>query len=1037
MISCLMVGSGSILWHNGIKKAALYGLALWLVFFCTLFAEEGALSGVLSFASAEEQTVHEASSGSAEGTAERNLTLMIYLCGSNLESEYGSATQDLAEIGRACAGNAEVTVLAMIGGSSSWTGGICGPEEIRILEIGRRGTRQIFTDDSGMNMGDAETLSFLLHYGVKNRPAARYALILWDHGGGPMEGVCFDERYRMDALSLKEMEKALAESPFSVTHPIAWIGFDACLMASLETARCCENYAEYLIASQETEPAAGWDYSFLEEIGSEDSAEDMGRRILEAYMRDKKETDLLTLSLIRTRGIAGVERNADWFFGKISGEITEADFPELSRCRLNTKSFGRAATGSDYDLVDLYHLTELHIEKAPEEAKWLQKALENAVVACVGNQENAHGLSIFYPYYNKQAFLAKWQETYRGFDFLAGYRSFLNRYAVMWTGESAVSFAGLRGEAFPLTAQGTQRIELTLTDEQREHFAEASCAILADYGSEQLFHQIYTIGEVTLEGNTLKAEYAFEALYAVDENGIVETAAIPFFIRDGYYLISAFLMESSALDDGFENGVSVLLRCRKQEATGELEIVDIIPNSDDGQLNLGRQSIDLNTGKWEYLYLNGYKAREMTRDGENSLLPFDQWAVGPDAYRFNVNRIDAEGNQIERVQSALQSYKDSPVGRTHQENEADLTRPWKLQFLPLRYTGQDVAAQFTVRDTQGSEWGSELIPLSPPGLRDAARTDLRDTELPGCTLHGIEVRAIQTETFTGISLRISLENTHEDGSLLQLWLLDPMIDGQACPGLIYSSSRFAGPGEHCILDVQIPVEEMYFSENAVLREISFQPMISFLDELTNHCADQICLSTELDISGLRHPTWDGSSLAACDVEQITFELIHLEETEEGTLQGCMRLMNRSGLSKYCFFLNGDNDDSFPGGLGFGVNDRMTEEGVRMNHFVFLLPGTEAYVPFEFVPGEGRRLQASGEESEPWERKISQIILCGFQAAFVENTENCLDFPEEWTDSRNIYFALKRPFFLKHPFWEVYTPSPTEGAEATDEGGMEP
>ena len=49
----------------------------------------------------------------------RNLTLMIYLCGSDLESNYGAATTELMEITQACAGNPQVSVLVLTGGSRS------------------------------------------------------------------------------------------------------------------------------------------------------------------------------------------------------------------------------------------------------------------------------------------------------------------------------------------------------------------------------------------------------------------------------------------------------------------------------------------------------------------------------------------------------------------------------------------------------------------------------------------------------------------------------------------------------------------------------------------------------------------------------------------------------------------------------------------------------------------------------------------------------------------------------------------------------
>ena len=57
-------------------------------------------------------------SGRAE-SMRRRLTLMVYMCGSNLESQYGSASADYLEMTEAGV-EADVSVLVMMGGSSDW-----------------------------------------------------------------------------------------------------------------------------------------------------------------------------------------------------------------------------------------------------------------------------------------------------------------------------------------------------------------------------------------------------------------------------------------------------------------------------------------------------------------------------------------------------------------------------------------------------------------------------------------------------------------------------------------------------------------------------------------------------------------------------------------------------------------------------------------------------------------------------------------------------------------------------------------------------
>jgi hypothetical protein len=62
-----------------------------------------------------------------------------------------------------------------------------------------------------------------------------------------------------------------------------YILFDACLMGSAEVATALSPYAEVMIASQETEPASGWDYSFLKKVEAPINASDIGQSIVDAY----------------------------------------------------------------------------------------------------------------------------------------------------------------------------------------------------------------------------------------------------------------------------------------------------------------------------------------------------------------------------------------------------------------------------------------------------------------------------------------------------------------------------------------------------------------------------------------------------------------------------------------------------------------------------------------------------------------------------------------------------------------------------------
>jgi hypothetical protein len=169
------------------------------------------------------------------------------MCGSNLESDGGAATADITEILRSRYNSDEVNVVAMLGGTRKWWGGM-DAQQTAVYEISGNRPRQVWSDGL-LNMGDPATLSTLLDYSREQYPARDYALILWNHGGGPMSGVCWDDLSQSDNLTMAELQTALEDSPFA-HDPLEWIGFYACLMASVETAHMMAPYAKYMIASQ-------------------------------------------------------------------------------------------------------------------------------------------------------------------------------------------------------------------------------------------------------------------------------------------------------------------------------------------------------------------------------------------------------------------------------------------------------------------------------------------------------------------------------------------------------------------------------------------------------------------------------------------------------------------------------------------------------------------------------------------------------------------------------------------------------------------
>ena len=193
-------------------------------------------------------------------------TIMIYLNGSDLESGYdeytgelyAKASEDLREMMNGLE-SSNINLIIETGGTLDWQmPGIRSDINQRFkVENGQL----VHLEDLEMkNMTDPSTLIEFANYAIDKYPSEKYALLMWDHGGGSLYGFGVDEYFYGDSLTLDEFEVALKSITTTNDMVFEVIGFDACLMATLEMADVCAPYGNYLIASEETEPDYGWDY---------------------------------------------------------------------------------------------------------------------------------------------------------------------------------------------------------------------------------------------------------------------------------------------------------------------------------------------------------------------------------------------------------------------------------------------------------------------------------------------------------------------------------------------------------------------------------------------------------------------------------------------------------------------------------------------------------------------------------------------------------------------------------------------------------
>ena len=350
-----------------------------------------------------------ACAGKAPEPTPTDWAIYWYLCGSDLESWHGCATADLEEM-LAVDLPEGVKVVIQTGGALQWD-----REDIRADRTGR-----YLCDSSGFrlleelpqaNMGQAETLAAFLAFCTANYPAEHTMVLFWNHGGGSVAGAEFDANYAFDSLTLNEFRAAFEQvcTPDRQTPPFDVIGFDACLMATIDTASTFRDVGRYLVASEELEPGSGWYYTDWMQTLADTPAMDgeaLGRAICDAYQRGcalAGNGDDVTLSLtdlIRVDGLLDAYNALGT--QALLASIGDPDFyPRFSRGAVTAENYGGNTEEQGYpNLVDLGHLARNSRELLPESAARVLAALEDCVLYRVSGpyRSQASGLSCYFSY---------------------------------------------------------------------------------------------------------------------------------------------------------------------------------------------------------------------------------------------------------------------------------------------------------------------------------------------------------------------------------------------------------------------------------------------------------------------------------------------------------------------------------------------------------------------------------------------------------------------------------------------------------------
>lgn len=387
----------------------------------------------------------------------RAFVLLIYMNGSDLESKHQLASQDIKEIvGSYKNKNNEDDFATVIlhGGTKKWQ--LPTPiasDSLTYSKVTKNGFEKVKVA-ANKSIGNPSTLVDFLSFSKQNFPAERYGLIFWNHGRGSVHGFGYDEVFPDDlSLSLREMGEAFSDLKRNQKDlNLDFIGFDACLMATIETATVLAPYAAYMVASQELEPGEGWNYKYLINSLSADphiKTVPLLEGIAKSYIDTYSSQPYLqaTLSVIALDKVEALNASVGKLISSISANLSatyskKEAFKQKSNYRAKSKSFGLPSFSfSAEDMIDLSSFFKIATKSADPLFRDFEKRMQETVLFNFYSKNldkgTISGLSVYFPYYNRKT--AGELNDYLSIPFNTEFEKFIENYVTELLGGGADS----------------------------------------------------------------------------------------------------------------------------------------------------------------------------------------------------------------------------------------------------------------------------------------------------------------------------------------------------------------------------------------------------------------------------------------------------------------------------------------------------------------------------------------------------------------------------------------------------------------------
>lgn len=322
-------------------------------------------------------------------------SIFIYMCGSSLETDDRAASYNLSELVSADY-DEKINLIVETGGAKIWHNEDISNENIQ-RHILREDGLELLDTLPQANMGEEQTLTDFLDWGLKTYVADKYVLLMWDHGDGVINGMCWDEIFD-DTLSLIEVSNSLTVTDASFDLVVC----DTCLMDSIELSGILSDHADYFVASEETVPTNGMDYrSWYNGLAdnTDMGAAELGKIVVDTYSESYRQYPVqynyITMALIDLSAIETLSAEFDKLCNELLKSVsTDEGYVQYMRNIRDVQSYD----DDKADTVDLWDYIKCN-KNLLESTESFETAYKNAILHEYHGSANtkSHGLAVFYP----------------------------------------------------------------------------------------------------------------------------------------------------------------------------------------------------------------------------------------------------------------------------------------------------------------------------------------------------------------------------------------------------------------------------------------------------------------------------------------------------------------------------------------------------------------------------------------------------------------------------------------------------------------